>query len=296
MADPSRTSFVIATRDRAGELQRTLTQLLDTTDSPIVVVDNDSRDHTRELVASTARSHPEGRRVELVALSRNRGAVARNIGVVACSTPYVAFCDDDSWWDPSATKIAEDLFDHRPTLALLAAQTVTWPGRQCDGFSNMLENSALGHEPGMPGPSVLGFQSCSSIVRACAFIAVGGFSPVLHFRGEEQLLALDLATAGWDLCYCSELVAFHHPSHVRDSAASQHARVLRNDFLTACMRRPSRRCINAAAALIRSAPNDRAYVRAAAEALFRLPSALAGRHRLPEHVERQVRLLESVPA
>jgi hypothetical protein len=41
---PARTSFVIASRSRAAELASVVTRLLDTTNCPIVVVDNDSRD------------------------------------------------------------------------------------------------------------------------------------------------------------------------------------------------------------------------------------------------------------
>jgi GT2 family glycosyltransferase len=291
-----RTSFVIATRGRADELGQTLKRLLETTPCPVVVVDNDSQDDTRDVVCAIARSHQQGHRVRLVALSHNRGAVARNTGVAACDTPYVAFCDDDSWWDPGATQIAEKLFDRHPTLAVLAAQTVVWPQGRRDPFSDELAGSLLGRTPGMPGPSVLGFQSCSAIVRASAFLAAGGFSAVLHFRGEEQLLALDLAAAGWELCYCPELVAFHEPSPHRATAAAQQARVMRNDFLTCCMRRPADRCLTTLGQLLRAAATDSAHAKAAAEAMIRLPGALGRRRKLSHDLERRVRLLETAPA
>lgn len=286
-------SFVIATRDRAEGLRQTLVRLLDTTGCPIVVVDNASHDDSRDVVREFARSHRQGGRLKLVALNRNRGAVARNAGVTACDTPYVAFCDDDSWWAPDAPRIGADLFDENPTLAVLAAETVVWPSGRRDPFSDLLARSALGRKPGMPGPSVLGFQSCSAMVRTSAFLAAGGFSPVLHFRGEEQLLALDLAAAGWELCYCSKLVAFHEPSPLRATPAAQTARVLRNDFLTCLMRRPPDRCAAALGQLLHSATGDPAYARAVAEALVRLPAALRLRRRLPAELERKVRQLEA---
>jgi GT2 family glycosyltransferase len=205
----------------------------------------------------------------------------------------VAFCDDDSWWSPEAPAIAEQLFDRHPTLALLAAQTVVWPEGRRDPLSDELANSLLGQAAGLPGPSVLGFQSCSAIVRRSAFRELGGFSPVLHFRGEEQLLALDLAAAGWDLCYYPGLHAYHRPSANRASAPAQRARVLRNEFLTSCMRRPPGTCATASRALLREALRDPAYVRATAEALVRIPKALRLRRRLSDELERKVRLLES---
>ncbi|MCW2653294.1 MAG: Transferase [Mycobacterium sp.] len=286
-------SFVIATRDRAQGLGHTLARLLETTPCPIIVVDNDSGDHSRDAVGTLARTHPQGSRLRLVALTRNRGAVARNVGVATCDTPYVAFCDDDSWWAPESARIGTELFDRHPTVAVLAAQTVVWPSGRRDPFSDVLASSALGRKPAMPGPSVLGFQSCSAMVRASAFLAAGGFSTVLHFRGEEQLLALDLAAAGWELCYCPELVAFHEPSPVRAAAAAQDARVLRNDFLTCLMRRPPDRCVATARELLLAAAADSAHARAAAEALVRLPIALGRRRRLPEELERKVRQLEA---
>jgi GT2 family glycosyltransferase len=283
-----RTSFVIATRDRSDELTETLQRLLDTTSCPIIVVDNNSRDGTRQVAAKLVR----GTRVRLIALPANRGAAARNIGVRVCRTPYVAFCDDDSWWQPDATTVAETQFDRHPRLAVLAARTVVEPGGGIDPFSQLLADSPLGSVDGLPGPSVLGFQSCSAVVRKRAFESVGGFSPVLHFRGEEQLLALDLAVAGWQLCYCPAMLAFHRPSPRRGTPAAQRARVLRNDFLTACMRRPRSVCATTGVTLLRAAARDRAHLRAAAEAVARLPVAVRQRRLLPAELEDQVRLCD----
>jgi GT2 family glycosyltransferase len=284
----SRTSFVVATRDRADDLADTLSRLLDNTGCPIIVVDNNSHDTTREVTAEFSGRYPG--RLQLIGLPRNRGAVARNVGVAACRTPFVAFCDDDSWWQPDATEIAEEQFDRHPDLALLAACTVVEPGARIDAFSRQLAGSPLGRHRGKPGPSILGFQSCSAMVRKTAFEAVGGFNEVLFFRGEEQLVALDLVVAGWQLCYCPDMVAFHRPSPRRGTPAAQRARVLRNDFLTACMRRPPSTCARTWAALLRAAVHDRAHMRAAAEALTLLPAALRNRRRLPPDVESQVRL------
>ncbi|ETB55584.1 transferase, partial [Mycobacterium avium 10-5560] len=228
-----RTSFVIATRDRSAELTGTLTRLLDTTGCPIIVVDNASRD---DSVAAASRIAAAGR-VTVIPLSRNAGAAARNIGVARCGTPYVAFCDDDSWWAPDAIARAEQIFDRFGTVALLAARTVLLPARRDDEFTEQLAHSPLGHRAGLPGPSILGFQACSALVHAWAFRRVGGFSPILHFRGEETLLACDLAADGWDLCFCPELVAYHRPSQIRSASRAQRARILRNALLTACLRR-----------------------------------------------------------
>ncbi|ORB73261.1 glycosyltransferase family 2 protein [Mycobacterium scrofulaceum] len=291
MATKPLTSFVIATRDRADELSAVLDRLLDTSACPIVVVDNASRDDS--VRAATRIAARSAGRVTVVPLNRNEGAVARNVGVARCGTPYAAFCDDDSWWAPDATSIAEEVFERCDSVAVLAARTVLWPQRRDDPFVGRLAGSPLGWDPVLPGPSILGFQACSAVVRKSAFEAVGGFSPILHFRGEESLLAWDLAAAGWQLCFCPALVAYHQPSETRSSSSAQRAREVRNAMLTACLRRPASRCARAGAALAWAAARDTAHAKALLEALAALPVALRQRRRLPDDVERSLRILES---
>ncbi len=291
MASLSRTSFVIATRNRSQDLCVVVERLLDTTCCPIIVVDNGSDDDSVSMCGRVAvRS---GGRVRIVALRRNEGAVARNVGVSKCVTPYVAFCDDDSWWGPEAVPLAECIFDQYPTVALLAGRAVLWPQHRDDPFVAELADSPLGRDPALPGPSILGFQACSALVRKVAFEAVGGFSPILHFRGEESLLAWDFAALGWDLCFCRALVAYHQPSPSRPPSPVEHARVLRNELLAACLRRPADRCVRAGVSLARSAAHDSAHARALLEALAALPAVLRARRRLPAAVERSLHLLES---
>jgi GT2 family glycosyltransferase len=285
------TSFVIASRDRAYELATTVARLLDCTTCPIIVVDNDSQDNTVAVMNRIgARS---ANRLRIIELNTNRGAVGRNIGVAAACTPYVAFCDDDSWWTPEAPAIGADLFDHHPSLGLLAARTIVWPQRREDPLNAQLANSALGHRPDLPGPSILGFMSCSAMVRKQAFEAAGGFCEILHFRGEEQLLAVDLAALGWDLCYCNQLIAIHQPSGVRATTVAQDARELRNAVLTTWLRRPTGKCVKATVALLGAALRDREHARGAAEAILRLPEVVNARRPLPPHVERALAVLES---
>ncbi|MDQ2636618.1 MAG: glycosyltransferase [Actinomycetota bacterium] len=288
---PSDTSFVIASRNRSIELATVVARLLDTTACPIVVVDNASEDDSvaimRRLAARSAH------RLRVIELDTNQGAVGRNAGVASCITPYVAFCDDDSWWTSDSPAIGAELFDRHPSVGLLAARTIVWPQRREDPFTGLLANSALGHRKDLPGPSILGFMSCAAMVRVRAFRQAGGFSDILHFRGEEQLLAFDLAALGWDLCYCPQLTAIHQPSEIRASTAAQDARVLRNSVLTTWLRRPMPQCLRVTADLMRSAVKDREHARGAVEAILKLPAVVRQRRPLPPHVEEAVAMLES---
>lgn len=72
-----------------------------------------------------------------------------------------------------------------------------------------------GNRVGVP---IVGFAACGSMVRRSAFLEAGGFEQRFGVGGEEQVLALDMLSKGWQLAYVDEIVAYHHPSPVRDAA------------------------------------------------------------------------------
>jgi GT2 family glycosyltransferase len=138
---------------------------------------------------------------------------------------------------------------------------------------------------------VLGFLACASVVRRTAFLAVGGFSEVLFFIGEERLLAYDLAAAGWGRRYLPEVVAVHYPSARRPDPGWRHRAELRSDLLTAWLRRPPAVVLAETMRLARQAARDRDARAALTEAARQLPRAVTARRRLPDEVEQKIRLL-----
>jgi GT2 family glycosyltransferase len=283
-------TVVVATRDRCEELLHTLARLRALPDRPaVIVVDNASSDGTAEAV----RERFPG--VSVLRMSRNLGALGRNVGVRAAATPYVAFSDDDSWWEPGALRHAADVLARHPRLGLIAAHTLVGPGRVPDPINAALAGTPLPAEAGLPGPSVLGFLACASVVRRQAFLEAGGFSEVLFFVGEERLLAYDLAALGWARCYVPEVVAVHVPSANRPPGRCRRRDELRNDLLTAWLRRPPRLVAREAFRLAAGAVRDADCRAALAGALRRMPAALPLRRRLPPGVERAARLIEAEP-
>ena len=270
----ARTTVVIATRNRSDSLLRTLAHLSELA-APVIVVDNASTD---DSVALVRQRFP---RVRVLEAPVNLGAVARNLGVRAARTPFVAFADDDSWWAPDAFERAEQVFDDHPDLAVIAARTLVGPSEKPDPITPLLRHSPLGE--GVAGPAVLGFIACSAIVRRQAYLEVGGFSPVLFFRGEETLLSWDLAAAGWALCYVEDVVAHHYPAASRAPDGDLVER--RNAVLASWMRRPVHRAV---AASLRDPQAFRA-------AVPRLRQALRQRHALPKHLETQIRKASGPP-
>ncbi|SEB79050.1 Glycosyltransferase, GT2 family [Streptomyces sp. 2131.1] len=288
-ARDGRTTVAIITRNRRESLVRTLDRLAALPEKPpVLVVDNGSTDGTGEAV----RRHPVGAR--LLSPGRNTGALGRNLAARRATTPYVAFSDDDSWWEPGALKTAEALFDSYPKLGLLASRTLVHPTGEPDPLNRVLAASPLPARTDLPGTPVLGFLGCAAVVRRSAFLDAGGYHGLLFFGAEETLLAYDLTAAGWGVVYEPSLVAYHGPDP--GERPGRTVAVLRNSLLTAWLRRPVPVALRETAHLTVGWLRGRQGAgRALGEALVRLPAALHRRRRLPPWVESRIRLLESVP-
>ena len=282
-----RVTVVVITHNRRAELCRTLAHMTALPDrAPIVVVDNGSADGS---AAAVARDFPE---VELLASPRNLGAIGRNLAVERVRTPYVAFCDDDTCWEPGALTRAADLLDENPELGSVTGRCLVEPGLREDPITPEMRHSPVPGPDWLPGPALLGIMAGLSMVRVSAFRDVGGFSPRLWLGGEEELFALDLAARGWWMCWAEDVVIRHAPSRARDPRARR-ADGIRNTLWTAWLRRPVRSAVRHTAWVLRGAPKDRATAGAVGRALLGLPWVLAGRRVVPPDVERGLRLLES---
>src|SRR3954467_10656288 len=243
--DAPRVGVAIATRERHDDLAGALERLRALPERPpVVVADNGSRDGTPARIRAR---FPD---VEVLELGENRGAGARNAAVEALDTPYVAFCDDDSWWSPGSLARAAGLFDAMPRLGLLAARILVGPDERLDPVCAAMEGSPLRAGEGTPGRPVLGFVCCGAIVRRAAYLGVGGFDARYGIGGEERPLAIDLAAAGWELRYVPDLVAHHHPAGggVRPG---RRAAMLRNEVWSAWLHRPAGAALRRTAGLVR---------------------------------------------
>ncbi|MBD0292388.1 MAG: glycosyltransferase [Jiangellaceae bacterium] len=277
-----RVTVVVATCNRRADLLRTLPEH----EAPVIVVDNGSTDGTAEAVRQC---RPD---VDFIALGHNVGAVARNVGVSRAGSPYVAFADDDSYWEPGSLDKAATLLDQHERAALLCGRVLVGTDARLDPTSVEMAAAPLGWAPDLPGPIILGFLACAAIVRREAFLQVGGFAPMLHVYGEEQLLAWDLSAAGWGLAYVEDIVARHLPSRSRVSRSERRRREVRNRLLTAWLRRPPARAVAVTAHALRRAISDPDEGAGALAAAARLPTVLRHRRRIPDQLEHSIRMLE----
>lgn len=279
-------TVVIPTFNRVEEVTGTVGRLSALPERPrIIVVDNGSSDHTAEIVTSRFTD------VTVIRLDRNHGAAARNVGIEAATTPYVALCDDDTWWAPGALTRAMTLLERYPRLAVISARVVILTSRAEDPTCRRMAESPLPRDPELPGSPILGFLAGASMIRRSAVLNVGGFEPRFLIGGEEALLALDLAAAGWAMAYVDDVVVYHCPSARRDAKARLRL-LCRNALWLAWLRRPAHVALLQTVRTLGRAFVDRYAAAGVAQALTGLPWVFARRQVLPPQLEACVLQLE----
>ena len=208
----SRISVVVLTHNRAASVRETLCRLRALPECPrIVVADNASTDDTVPMIGHAFPG------VCLVQCGSNSGAAGRNQAVACVDTEYVAFCDDDTWWEPGSLAHAVHVFDESPRVAVLNARIAVGVSGDTDPVCDVMRHSPL-DSAGLPGPELVGYMAGASVFRTAVFREAGGYAPRLFLGGEEELLALDVLARGHAIVYCDSLTVAHHPSTARDSA------------------------------------------------------------------------------
>lgn len=228
-AAPPRTTVVVATRERAGQLGRALDSLLaqDHPDCRVLVVDNAPvTTATRDLVASRYAG-----RVGYVREPRPGLAVAHNRGIAAAGadSAVIAFTDDDVIADPHWLTALTAPFAADPGLGcttglILPARLATTAqilleshGGFAKGFEPRLYDPARppADEPLFPFTAGSFGSGANMAFRAEALRAVGGFDPATGTgtpaRGGDDLYAfVRILTAGHRLRYTPEALVWHH--------------------------------------------------------------------------------------
>jgi GT2 family glycosyltransferase len=280
-------TIVIASRNRRERLLASIPHHLALPERPaVIVVDDASTDGSPEAVEA---AFPE---VTVLRRRTSAGGAARNGGILAARTPYVALADDDSWYEPGALGRAAAILDADPRVAVINAHVMVDGGRRHDATCLEMAASPLPPAPGQPGRPVLSFIACGAIVRRAAVLEAGGFDARLGIGGEEELLAWDMAARGWLMSYVPEVIAHHDPPPQAGGRPERRERGIRNTLWTTWLRRPAGAAARRTARQLVRLPRDRHTVRALAQAVGGLAWLHRERRVLPAEVERRVRMLE----
>lgn len=199
-----RWTALIASRNRRSVLERTLARLPASVHA--IVIDNASTDGTAQAAAAAG--------AEVIRLDRNRGPVAKSLGLERVGTDLVLALDDDASVGVRELGEMARRFDADPRLGG-AGFAVTLPGGQ-------RESAAL---PGV-------FVGAACAFRADALRDAGGWDLRFFMAAEEYDLAFRLASLGWRTRVFDDLPALHekcerarNPRRVRMLDARNNARL-----------------------------------------------------------------------
>jgi GT2 family glycosyltransferase len=285
MAPDPRVAVLVVTRDRRELALRTLARHLALPERPrVVLVDDASTDGTAAAAAAV------DERVTVIRMPHSIGGAARNHGLRALDTPYVALSDDDSWYRPGALRRAADLLDSHPRLGVVNGHILVGPEERADPLCLEMARSPLPCADGQPGHPLLSFVAAASVVRRRAVLDAGGFPERFGIGGEEELLSWDLAAAGWLASYVPEVVAHHHPP-AHSGRPERREQGIRNMLWTTWLRLPAGAAAARSLALLSRAPRDRHTLRGILRALAGLPWLVRERRLAPPHVQRMRVLL-----
>jgi GT2 family glycosyltransferase len=250
---------------------------------PVIAVDNASTDGTASVISARPG-------IELVSLEKNIGAAGRNIGARLARTPFVAFCDDDGWYEPGGLTAAVAQFDRHPRLALVNARILVKQQAYLDPISVEMAASPLPETAGIPGPVLLSFMGGACLVRVSAYLEVGGYDPEFFLGGEEETLAFKLARARWHMRYLPELVMHHYPSVA--NAPRLRAFGMRNTLWNAWIHRRLRSAIRYTLFILADTPKNQDWIKGVVLTLKGVPWVIRRRDPLPLDLDDALTVLE----
>lgn len=194
MNDVAPVAVVIPTFGRGDAVLRTLARISECRPRPAEIwvhVDGGDAALERNLTAQ----YPAVR--ILTSPQRLGPGGGRHRCLAACGTPYAVSFDDDSWpVDDDFFAVVTRLFEANPRAAIIGA--AIWHR----------------HENDVPRAATLTrrawFTGCGHAIRLPAFAGIRGYLPrPVAYGLEENDIALQLFSSGWDIYESGELRVFH---------------------------------------------------------------------------------------
>jgi GT2 family glycosyltransferase len=226
MEDLPLVTFMIATRNRVDELEKTLAACLAQAGPAleILVVDDASNDGTFERVRKRFPT------VDIVRHERNQGSVsARNDILRRARGRYVIGLDDDSRFvDVDACRRVVERMEAEPDLGIISFQPIgpEHPER-------MTERGRLHGEWHCSS-----FAACGVAIRRSMLNKTGCFPEFFFHSHEEPDLCIRAWDAGFRVLQWNEIVVYHEFSGLNRNEPRNHRRLARNEACGIWMRCP----------------------------------------------------------
>lgn len=162
-------------------------------DYEVVVLDNDSRDGTSELVETR---YP---RVRLVRVARNLGCPeGRNHLYANCRGEFIVNLDDDGWMSPDLLDQVEAVFRQDERIGIVTMRQLFPEGGSNNGRSMSTQFQDVGI-----------FLGGASALRRSMLQQIGGFPPDFFLFAEESYLALRALDAGYRIVSAPDIIMWH---------------------------------------------------------------------------------------
>jgi len=195
-------SVIISTRNRAEQLPLCLDALIHQEDVAaeayeVIVVDNASRDHTRQVVEKMQR---QSERVRYLYEEKLGLSAARNAGAAQARGAFICFVDDDAI--PSPHYLAEVLssFEDRRATCVGGRIVAAWPGGATPPwftprYAHVVAQTSFGETARRLARNEFPFGA-NIAFRKDVFQALGGFDENLGKRGGNNIWGEEI-----DLCH-----------------------------------------------------------------------------------------------
>jgi len=218
-------SVIITTRDRATDLQRTCSVVMQLRPAPneVLVTADGCSDGTVDMIAD---KFPE---ITLITNQTGIGSVAsRDRMIRQARGDLVLALDDDSYPEQldCITRIVP-FFEERPKLAVLHFPQHT------DEYPETLAQTDFGSEH-----LTRSFANSGAVLSRSIYLEVSGFESRFFHMYEEPDYALQCVAAGYDVLFSPMITIRHHYSGETRDEIRIHQRHARNELWSTVMRCP----------------------------------------------------------
>jgi len=217
-------SVIICTYNRDKHIKRALESLIrqdfDKNAYEIIVVDNNSTDHTSDIIHTFKANHADYN-ITLSKETRQGLSYARNKGLALAKGTYISYIDDDGIAREDYIKQIKRYTEQFPDDVAFGGKVLPKyeKEQEPDWMSSYIERIIsivdLGNQVKVLKKTYP--VGCNMIFKKLVFDEIGGFNTALKLRSDDKYIFLKIREAGHRVLYLPEVVVWHFIDHFRNS-------------------------------------------------------------------------------